>query len=187
MLESIFKLTVIFFGLTNLSVTFQTIINDLLRDMIEAKDVAIFINDVIIKMETKKEYDDITKEMLRRIVENDSFVKLEKYMQNVRKVEILEVIIEPNRVKMMMKKVQRVLDWPVPISIKNVQKFLRLTNYYRQFVKDFVRVVKSLHEMTRKDIKQNQKEKQQKTFEKLKEIFTTEPVSQNELLTDYDT
>jgi len=68
MLESIFKLTVIFFGLTNSSVTFQTIINDLLRDIIEAKDVAIFINDVIIKMETKKEYNDITKEMLRRIV-----------------------------------------------------------------------------------------------------------------------
>jgi len=80
MLKSIFELTVIFFGLTNLSVTFQTIINDLLRNMIEAKDVAIFINDVIIKMETKKEYDDITKEMLRRIVENDLFVKLEKYM-----------------------------------------------------------------------------------------------------------
>ena len=80
MLESIFELIVIFFGLTNLSVTFQTIINDLLRDMIEAKDIAIFINDVIIKMETKKEYDDITKEMLRRIVENDLFVKLEKYM-----------------------------------------------------------------------------------------------------------
>ena len=41
------------------------------------------------------------------------------------------MVIEPNRVKMMMKKVQRVLDWPVLISIKNIQKFLRLTNYYR--------------------------------------------------------
>ena len=67
-------------------------------------------------------------------------------------------------------------DWPVPRSVKEVQKFWRLANYYRQFVKDFTRIAKPLHEMTRKDVKWNWGERQQKVFEKLKERFITEPV-----------
>jgi len=50
-------------------------------------------------------------------------------------------------------KVQGVVEWPVPRSVKNVQKFLELPNYYRWFVKDFTRVAKSLHKITRKDVK----------------------------------
>jgi len=60
--------------------------------------------------------------------------------------------------------------------VKDVQKFLGLANYYRQFVKDFAKIVRLLHEITRKEIKWSWGEKQQKAFEKLKEKFTIEPV-----------
>jgi len=60
--------------------------------------------------------------------------------------------------------------------VKDVQKFLGLANYYRQFVKDFVKIAKLLHEMTMKEIKWNWEKKQQKVFEELKERFTTESV-----------
>ena len=76
--EDTYKLTVIFFGLTNLLATFQAMMNDLLRDMIEIKDVAVFIDDVMVGIETEKEYDNIVKEVLRKITENDLFAKLEK-------------------------------------------------------------------------------------------------------------
>ena len=52
-------------------------------------------------------------------------------------------------------KIQGVVDWPVLRSVKDAQKFLRLANYYRQFVKDFTRVAKSLYEITRKEMKWN--------------------------------
>ena len=61
-------------------------------------------------------------------------------------------------------------------SVKDIQKFLGLANYYRQFVKDFVKIAKLLHEMTTKEIKWNWEKKQQKVFEELKERFTTESV-----------
>jgi len=51
-----------------------------------------------------------------------------------------------------------------------------LANYYRQFVKDFAKIVRPLYEMTRKEIKWNWKEKQQRAFEELKERFTIELV-----------
>ena len=89
---------------------------------------------------------------------------------------ILEVIIGPDRIRMEKKKVQEIVDWLVLKSVKDVQKFLSLANYYRQFVKDFAKIAKPLYEMTRKEIKWNWREKQQKVFEELKERFTTELV-----------
>ena len=61
-------------------------------------------------------------------------------------------------------------------STKNVQKFLGLANYYRWFVKDFARIAKPLHEMTRKETKWSWGERQQRVFKELKERFTTEPI-----------
>ena len=59
----------------------------------------------------------------------------------------------------------------MPKSMKDVQKFLGLTNYYRQFVKDFAMIAKPLDITTRKDKKWNWRERQQKAFEELKRRF----------------
>ena len=78
------------------------------------------------------------------------------------------VIIGKDRVRMEKEKVQGVIEWPVPRSVKDVQKFLGLANCYKQFVKDFAKIAKLLHEMMRKENKWNWGERQQKAFEELK-------------------
>jgi len=88
---------------------------------------------------------------LRRIVENDLFVKLERCVWKVREIGFLEVVIGLDRVKMKKEKVQRVVDLLVLRGVKNMQKFSELTNYYRQFVKDFVRIAKSLYKIIVRD------------------------------------
>jgi len=60
--------------------------------------------------------------------------------------------------------------------VKDVQKFLGLANYYRQFVKDFTRIAKPLHKLVRKDEKWNWGEEQKKTFKELKKVFTMQLV-----------
>jgi len=52
----------------------------------------------------------------------------------VREVGFLGVVIEPEGIKMEEEKVKGVLDWPTPNYVKVVQKFLRLVNYYCQFI-----------------------------------------------------
>ena len=69
-----------FFGLTNLLVTFQAIINGFSRNMIETGDIVAFINDVMVETETEEGYNEIVKEMLRKLEENNLFVKPEKYV-----------------------------------------------------------------------------------------------------------
>ena len=73
--------------------------NNLLNNIIKVRDVAVFINDVIVKIETKEGYDDIAKEVLRRIAENYLFVKPEKYVWKIRKVGFLGVVIVLDEVK----------------------------------------------------------------------------------------
>jgi len=151
--EGSFEPMVIFFGLTNSPAMFQAMMNDLLRDLVVEEKVAVFIDDVMVAMETEEGHDEIVEEVLRRLEENDLFVKLEKCVWKVREVGFLGVIIGEDRVKMEKEKVQGVIEWPVSKSVKDVQKFLGLANYYRQFVKDFAKIAKPLHEMTRKENK----------------------------------
>ena len=76
--EGSFEPTVIFFGLTNSPATFQMMMNNLLRDLVVEEKVVVFIDDVMIAMETEEGYDEIVEEVLRRLEENDLFVKPEK-------------------------------------------------------------------------------------------------------------
>ena len=78
MLEGLFEPTVMFFGLTNSPATFQAMMNKLLRDLINIGKVAAFIDDVIIGMEIEEGHDKIVAKVIRRLEENDLYVKLEK-------------------------------------------------------------------------------------------------------------
>ena len=69
-----------------------------------------------------------------------------------------------------------VLDWPIPKSIKDIQKFLGLANYYRRFIEGFAKIAKPLHELTRNDQKWEWGVRQEKSFEALKKWFTTESI-----------
>ena len=126
MLEGSFEPTVMFFRLTNSPATFQAMMNDLLRDLVVEKKVAVFIDDMMVAKETEEGHNEIVEEVLRRLEENDLFVKPEKCVWKVKEVGFLKVIIEEDRVRMEKEKVQGVIEWLVPRSVKNVQKFLGL-------------------------------------------------------------
>ena len=76
---------------------------------------------------------------------------------------------------MEVEKVDGVLSWPEPKNIKDVRKFLGLTNYYRRFIRDFAQVARPMNMLTRKDEKQQWGEQQQ-VFDELKQVFTIKPI-----------
>ena len=73
-----FEPTVMFFGITNSPATFQAITNEILRDLINEEKVAAFVNNVLVETETEEGHDEIVEEVLRRLEENDLYVKPEK-------------------------------------------------------------------------------------------------------------
>jgi len=76
--EGLFEPMVMFFGLTNSPATFQAMMNKLLRDLINMGKVAAFIDDVIVGTETEEGHDELVVEVIKRLEENDLYVKPEK-------------------------------------------------------------------------------------------------------------
>jgi len=162
--------------MTNSPATFQAMINEILRDLINEGKVAAFVDNVLVGTEMEEGHNEIVEEILRRLEENNLYIKPEKYVWKVRKIGFLGVVIGPDGIKMEAEKVDRVLSWPEPKNVKDVRKFLGLANYYRRFIKDFAQVAWLMNILTRKDKKWQWEEAQQKVFDKLKRVFTTKPV-----------
>ena len=92
--------------------------------------MATFIDNVIIRTKTEEGHDELVAEVIKRIEENDLYVKPEKCKWKIREVGFLGVIIGPEGIKMEKEKVRGVLEWPTSKCVKDVQKFLGLVNYY---------------------------------------------------------
>ena len=105
-----YKPTVMYFGLTNSPATFQTMMNNLFRNIVNQGNMATFIDNIIVATDMEEGHNEIVEEVLRRLEENNLFVKPEKCRWKVREVEFLGVVIGPTGVRMQKKKVDGVLS-----------------------------------------------------------------------------
>jgi len=71
--EGSFELMVMFFRLTNSPATFQAMINELLRDLINTGKVVVFIDDVIVGTEDEEGHDKLVAEIVKRLKDNDLY------------------------------------------------------------------------------------------------------------------
>jgi len=99
-----------FFRMTNSPATFQVMMNEILRDIINEEKVAAFVDDVLVGTEIEEGYDKIVKKVLRRLEENNLYVKPEKCAWKVRKIGFLGVVIGPSGIEIEKGKVDGVLS-----------------------------------------------------------------------------
>jgi len=99
-----------FFGMTNSPATFQVMMNEILKDLINEEKVAAFVDDVLVGTETEEGHNEIVEEILRRLEENDLYIKPEKCAWKVRKIGFLKVVIEPDGIEMEKENVNGVLS-----------------------------------------------------------------------------
>jgi len=69
-----------FFGITNSPAIFQTMMNEILRDLINKEKVAAFVDDMLVEIEIEEGHDEIVNEILKRLEKNNLYVKPEKYV-----------------------------------------------------------------------------------------------------------
>ena len=127
--------------------------NKILRDIINEGKVVAFVDNMLVETETEEGHNEIVEKVLKWLEENDLYVEPEKYVWKVRKIGFLGVVIGPSGIEIEKEKVDGVLSWLEPKNVKDVRKFLDLTNYYRRFIKDFAQVARPMNMLTRKNIR----------------------------------
>ena len=165
-----------FFGLMNSLATFQTIMNDIFRDMIAEGVVCVYLDDILIFTKTLSEHWTITWRVLEHLQEYNLCLKLEKCEFECTRIEYLRVIVSEGTVEMDLVKVSGVSEWPEPQNKREVQSFVRFVNFYRQFIKDFSHHACTLFDLTKKDVGWHWGALEQASFNKLKELITSVPV-----------
>lgn len=73
-------------------------------------------------------------------------------------------------------KAQGILEWPIPKSVSDIQKFRGFCNFYRHFINNFSEMTRPLDNLTRKDMKWHWTDIEQQAFDRLKNAFITYPV-----------
>ena len=98
--KGLFEPTVMFFGLCNSPATFQAMMDDYFRDMINKGWIAIYMDDILIHAKTKKDLKDRMKRVLQRLKEHHLYLKPEKCKFERTEVEFLGTIISENTIRM---------------------------------------------------------------------------------------
>jgi transposase InsO family protein len=174
--RGLFESLVMFFGLTNSPATFQTMMNDIFRDLVMEGVVVVYLDDILIFTETLEEHRAATRRVLALLKEHKLFLKLDKCEFEKTKVEYLGVIVSHNSVEMDPAKVAGVAEWPAPSNKKEVQSFLGFVNFYRRFIRDFSHHARPLFDLTKNDVKWHWTSKEQSAFNSLKSAITSTPI-----------
>ncbi|KAG5726384.1 hypothetical protein E4T56_gene18932 [Termitomyces sp. T112] len=174
--QGLFKLLIMFFGLTNSPATFQTMINNIFQDLIVEGVVCMYLDNILIYTKSLEEHHWITCLILERLCQHQLYLKLEKCESEQTQIEYLGLIISHGAVEMDPVKVAGVAEWPEPQSKKEVQVFLGFANFYQRFIQDFLHHTHPLFNLTEKDVTWSWGLPEQLVFDTLKCTMTSRPI-----------
>jgi len=165
-----------FFGMTNSPATFQTMMNDIFRNLIVEGIMVVYLDDILIFTKTKEKHEQAVQRVLQVLKENKFFLCPEKCEFCKQWVEYLGLVISENEVSMDLVKVAEVREWPIPENKTDVQTFLGFVNFYWRFIRDFFAKARPLFDLTCSEQVWTWSGKEQAAFEDLKTVVTTAPV-----------
>jgi hypothetical protein len=128
--RGLFEPLVMYFGLTNIPATFQTMMNEIFQDLITEGVVSVYLDNILIFTNSLDEHHRITHLVLDCMHEHKLYLRPEKCEFEKTRIEYLGVIISHNKVEMDPVKIARVADWPMPSNKKEVQSFVSFVNFY---------------------------------------------------------
>ena len=134
-----YEFNVMPFGLCNAPATFQTLMNDIFRDLLDDY-VVVYIDDILIFSKTKEDHEQHVREVLERLAKHQLYARMSKCVFFMDEVEYLGFILSEGKVRPNPKLVEAIQRFPQPCTIKALQSFLGLANYYRKFVKNFSKI-----------------------------------------------
>jgi hypothetical protein len=148
----LYEYLVMSFGLTNAPAYFMYLMNSVLMPELD-KFVVVFIDDILVYSKNEDDHVKHLHIVLQRLCDHRLYAKLSKCDFWLKEIKFLGHTISQDGVSVDPEKVQEVMDWKPPTTVRQILSFLGLVGYYRRFIPDFSRIAKPMTELLKKGVK----------------------------------
>jgi hypothetical protein len=171
----LYEFLVMSFGLTNAPAYFMYLMNSVFMPELD-KFVVVFIDDILVYSKNEEEHARHLHVVLQRLREHHLYAKLSKCDFWLKEIKFLGHTISQASIAVDLDKVQEVMNWKPPTTVRQIRGFLGLAGYYRRFIPDFSRIAKPITELLKKEAKFVWGQKCEDAFHALRQHLTTAPV-----------
>jgi hypothetical protein len=148
----LYEFLVMSFGLTNAPAYFMYLMNWVFMPELD-KFVVVFIDDILVYSKSEDEHTEHLHIVLQRLRDHRLYAKLSKCDFWLREIKFLGHTISQDGISVDPEKVQEVMDWKPPTTVRQIQTFLGLVGYSRRFILVFSRIAKPTTELLKKGVK----------------------------------
>jgi hypothetical protein len=170
-----YEFMVVSFGLTNAPTYFMNMMNKVFMDELD-KFVVVFIDDILIYLETTEEHEKHLRTVLEKLRQNQLYAKFEMCEFWLEKVAFLSHVLTADGVAMDPSKIEAVAEWKQPQNVSDIRSFLGLAGYYPRFIENFTKIAKPMIELLHKNTPFVWNEACEQSFQELKKRLTTTPI-----------
>ena len=163
------------FGLTNAPATFQALVQDILRPLLDIC-VIVYIDDILIYSRNELDHRQHIHQVLEILRKHKMYGNMAKCEFFKDSVEYLGHVISSKGISTDPKKVESIKQWPAPTNLKEMQSFLGLCNYYRRFIEGYSKIAAPMTDLTHKDVPFLWTSQAMTAFEELKHRMISAPV-----------
>ena len=157
-------------GLKNSPSTFQRMMNSILAGM-DAHGVLLYLDDVLVYSPNLEEHFKTLENVFSRLQETGLTLSLKKSVFMMRKIKYLGHEISPEGVSPDKDKIDKLPNWPIPKTPKQVKSYLGFAGYFRSFVPNYAETTKPLTNLTKKDVPFNWDSECQESFGTLNKML----------------
>nr|GEV53943.1 putative reverse transcriptase domain-containing protein [Tanacetum cinerariifolium] len=163
------------FGLTNAPAVFMDLMKQVYKHYLD-KFMIVFIDEILIYSKDEKEHEEHLKAILELLKKKELYAKFSKCEFWFPKVQFLGHVIDKQGIHVDPTKIESDKDWASPKSSMEIRQFLGLAEYYRRFIEGFSKIAKPMTKLTQKKVKFEWGDKQEATFQLLKQKLCSEPI-----------
>jgi hypothetical protein len=163
------------FGLFNAGATFQRAMKIDFDDLI-SKIIQVYLDDLTIYSKNQLDHFGHLRKVLMRCKKFDISLNPYKYIFGITKRKLLGHIVFDSRISIDPERIVSILNLPAPTSKKEVQAFMGIINFVRRFVPDFALMVKSIHNLLKKDRSFSWTDDVENYFVRIKKEINSTPV-----------
>ena len=174
--QVLFEPLVMFFSLTNSPATFQTMMSDIFKDLIDEGYVAVYMDNILVYTHTIEHHREVMIQVLDILRKHQLYLKVEKCTFECSTVEYLGLVLSEGWVEMDPVKIAGVRDWLTLRNITEVQSIVGFVNIYCRFIPEFSHVASPLHRLTKKAEPWQWTETEEAAFQALKLLIMSAPV-----------